>query len=114
MEEMAKHGEVGRAAMMGGMDRKTAGKYIAAGKLPSEMRAPRDWRTRKDPFEADWPEIAEKLKNDPGLEAKTIFDELLARHPDRYEEGQLRTRPIQTRSGRSGSESLARNAAPEP
>ena len=41
MEEMSKHGKVGVAAMKAGMDRKTARKYVAAGKLPSEMKAPR-------------------------------------------------------------------------
>ncbi len=50
MEEMSKHGKKGLAAMKAGMDRKTARKYVEAGKLPSEMRAPRDWRTRDDPF----------------------------------------------------------------
>jgi len=49
MEEIAKHGEVERAAMHADMDPKTARKYIKAGKLPSEMTAPRDWRTREDP-----------------------------------------------------------------
>jgi len=38
MEEMSKHGRIGRAAMKADMDRKTARKYVAAGKLPSEMK----------------------------------------------------------------------------
>jgi hypothetical protein len=46
MEEMSKHGEVGRAANRADMDRKTARRYIATGKLPSEMEAARDWLTR--------------------------------------------------------------------
>jgi molybdenum-dependent DNA-binding transcriptional regulator ModE len=53
MEEMNKHGAIGQAAMKAGMDRKTARKYVAAGKLPSEMQTPREWRTRPDPFEDD-------------------------------------------------------------
>ena len=57
MEEMSKHGEIGRAAMKAGMDRKTGRKSVAAGTLPSAMVKPRDWRTRPDPFEAHWPEI---------------------------------------------------------
>jgi len=36
--------------MKAGMDRKTARKYINAGKLPSEMNKPHTWRTREDPF----------------------------------------------------------------
>jgi len=41
MEEMSKNGQIGQAAMKAGMDRKTARRYITAGKLPSEMREPR-------------------------------------------------------------------------
>lgn len=91
MEELSKHGKTGIASMRAGMDRKTGAKYRKAGKLPSEMKAPRTWRTRPDPFEKDWPEIAARLEAAPELEAKTLFEDLLARKPDRYEEGQLRT-----------------------
>ena len=31
MEEMSKHGQIGRAALKADMDRKTARKYVAAG-----------------------------------------------------------------------------------
>ena len=91
MEEMSKHGQVGKAAMMANMDRKTARKHIAAGRLPSETVEPRDWRTRKDPFEHDWDEVAQLLAATPELEAKTLFEVLSERHPERYHEGQLRT-----------------------
>jgi hypothetical protein len=91
MEEMAKKDAVGLAAMKADMDRKTARKYLQAGKLPSEMKAPRDWRTRPDPFEEDWPEVEQLLRDTPGLEAKTVFELLSERHPGRYQEGQLRT-----------------------
>ena len=37
MEEMTKHGKLGRAAMKAGMDRKMARKYVGAGRLPSEL-----------------------------------------------------------------------------
>jgi len=91
MEEMSKQGQVGVAAMKAGMDRKTARKYIAAGKLPSEMVSSRHWRTRQDPFSEDWPALAERLRETPELEAKTLFEQLVEQHPDRYEPGQLRT-----------------------
>lgn len=91
MEEMSKHGQMGQAAMKADMDRKTARKYVAAGKLPSELKQPRDWRTRPDPFEAHWPEIEAKLRDTPEFEAKTLFDVLQQQHPGRYEDGQLRT-----------------------
>ena len=50
MEEMTKHGEIGLAAMRAGVDRKTARKYARSGKLPSELVAPRSWRTHEDAF----------------------------------------------------------------
>jgi hypothetical protein len=91
MEEMSKHGHIGRAAMKADMDRKTARRYVASGKLPSEKATTREWRTRQDPFEAHWPEIEERLRLTPELEAKTLFDLLQEQHPERYEDGQLRT-----------------------
>lgn len=91
MEEMSKHGRLGVAAMRAGMDRKTARKYVREGQLPSMLAQPRDWRTRPDPFAAVWLELAARLKDAPGLEAKTLFEDLLTRHPGEYEPGQLRT-----------------------
>ena len=91
MEEMSKHGQIGQAAMKADMDRKTARKYVAAGKSPSELKQPRDWRTRPDPFEAHWPEIEARLQETPEFEAKTLFGLLQQQHPGRYEDGQLRT-----------------------
>jgi hypothetical protein len=91
MEEMSKHGETGHAAMLADMDRKTARKYIRAGKLPSEMVAPRTWCTREDPFAKDKVEIEAQLADAPELEAKTIFVALMEKYPGRYEPGQLRT-----------------------
>ena len=91
MEEMSKHGRIGDAAMRAGMHRETARKYVAAGELPSTMVAPRDWRTRPDPFEEHWPAIEARLRATPELEAKTLFELLQEEHPDRYDAGQLRT-----------------------
>ena len=91
MEEMQKHGGIGRAAMRAGMDRKTARKYVRAGKLPSELRTPHTWRTRDDPFAGDWPTVVAMLEEAPELEATTLFDHLLARNPEAYTPGQLRT-----------------------
>jgi hypothetical protein len=91
MEEMTKHGEIGRAAMVADMDRKTGRKYVEARRLPSEMVAPRGWRTREDPFTADWSEIVGLLEGAPELDAKTIFDALVEKYAGRYEPGQLRT-----------------------
>jgi hypothetical protein len=91
MEEMRKDGRLGRAALRAGMHRNTARRYVEAGKLPSELREPRSWRTREDPFTEDWPWIVERLEAAPELEAKALFEHLVTAEPDRYQEGQLRT-----------------------
>lgn len=89
--EMTKSGSVGTAAARAGMCRNTATKYLKTDKMPSELTEVRDWRTRDDPFEKDWERVVERLREAPGLEAKTLFDELLEQHSDRYQAGQLRT-----------------------
>ena len=92
MEEMKKHGRVGRAAVKADMDRKTARKYIREAKLPSELMQPRTWRTRENPFSHDdWTAIASRLEETPELEAKTLFEWLAERRPGVYTPGQLRT-----------------------
>ncbi|MFQ5745044.1 MAG: IS21 family transposase [Acidobacteriota bacterium] len=91
MEEMQRHGAMALAAMRAGMDRKTARKYVRAGKLPSELRRAHTWRTREDPFADDWPKLEAMLGEAPELEAKTLFDHLVGLKPDAYEAGQLRT-----------------------
>lgn len=101
MEELKKHGKTGLAAARAGLDRKTAAKYRDAGKLPSEMKAPRNWRTREDPFEEVWPVIRSKLVDAPELEAKTLFEWLQAEHPDVFGEGQLRTLQRRVRDWRA-------------
>ena len=91
MEEMAKHGELGLAAMRAGMDRTTARKYLRAGKPPSELQCPRTWRTRPDPFAEDWLDIELRLAQAPELEGLALFEDLMRRCPGRYQEGQVRT-----------------------
>jgi hypothetical protein len=92
MEEMTKHGNQERAAMKADMDRKTARVYIKEGKLPSEKRTERTWRTRKDPLgEDDWAWVEQFLQVTPEVEAKTLFEFLCELKPDRYNPGQLRT-----------------------
>jgi transposase InsO family protein len=91
MEEMSKHGQIGRASMLASMDRKTGRKYVKSGRLPSQMNEERTWRTREDPFSADWSEIVEKLRDCPEFEAKTLFEWLLKEKVGAYQEGQLRT-----------------------
>lgn len=80
-----------KAAMKTAMDPRTLRKYVKLGRLPSQ-RERRHWRTRKDPFDAEHVAWAYALwRDEPSLEAKTLFDALRERHPDCYAEGQLRT-----------------------
>jgi len=71
--------------------RKTVARYEQLGKLPSELKEPRQYRTRQDPFADDWPQVEEMLRDAPELEAKTLFEWLCERNPGKYQEGQLRT-----------------------
>lgn len=71
--------------------RKTAAKYERLGKLPSELRKPRTYRTRPDPFADDWEMVETMLEAAPELEAKMLFEWLSEQRLDKYQEGQLRT-----------------------
>jgi hypothetical protein len=92
MVEYEKHGKTGRASMMAGMDRSTGRKYLREGVLPSQnSQVDRSYRTRKDPFEADWTRVSTMLRDAPGLESKALFGWLQEQYPGRYEPGQLRS-----------------------
>jgi hypothetical protein len=79
------------AAARAGMSVKTARKYERAGRLPSQLKQPRTWRTRPNPFEEDWPWVVEQLQRDPALQGATLFAELCQRHPGKYRPTQVRT-----------------------
>lgn len=88
--------------------RKTVRKYERLGKMPSEIKKPREYRTRQDPFETHWLEVAGMLKNAPELEAKALFEWLCEQHPEAFQEGQLRTfqRRVSAWRGLNGSQIL--------
>jgi hypothetical protein len=79
------------AAAKAGMDEKTARKYLKLGKLPSQLKMPRTYRTRPDPFETTWSEVKSFLELNPGLEAMTLFGYLQRQYPGKFSDGQLRT-----------------------
>lgn len=79
------------AAAKAGMDLKTARKYLQSGTMPGEERLDRAWRTRPDPFAEVWDEGQAEKEFNPGLEAKTLFEEMQRRYPGRFTDGQLRT-----------------------
>jgi len=79
-----------QAADKAGVDVKTARKYRDSDPLPSQRRVPHTWRTREDPFQDVWLELVEQLRLNPGLQAKTLFDDLQRRYPGRFPDVQLR------------------------
>jgi hypothetical protein len=92
LSQLAADSTLCNAAMRSGMDEKTARKYRDLGLFPSELGSgPRTWRTRPDPFAAVWDEVAEQLKQAPGLQAKTLLKWLQERRPGQFEDGQLRS-----------------------
>jgi hypothetical protein len=66
-------------AAKAGMGEKAARKYLRSGLLPSQMKQTRDWRTREDPFADVWNEEEAMIKEAPGLEALTVFQDLQKR-----------------------------------
>ena len=91
------------AAAAAGMSVRTARKW-ETGPLPSETKGSRTWRTRPDPFEGVWAEdVVPLLEADTRgeLQAQTILDELMARHPERFTRGQLRTLQRRVREWRA-------------
>ena len=89
---------VGRAAMKSGMHRNTARRHLSRGLLPSDRAEPRAYRTRADPFVEHWEEVVALLREQPGLEAKTLFGVLREKYVGQYEDGQLRTLQRRVRS----------------
>ena len=80
-----------QAADLAGMSVKTARKYLKSGVLPSQCRPIHDWSTHPDPFAQDWSWVEDFLKNNPGLEAKSLFEALQHKYHGKYQDGQLRT-----------------------
>ena len=79
-----------QAADKAGVDEKTARKYRDSDPLPSQRRLPHTWRTREDPFQDVWPQLVDQLRLNPGLQAKTLFDDLQRRFPGQFPDVQLR------------------------
>lgn len=74
-----------------GMSVRTVRTYERAGRLPSQLKQPRTYQTRPNPFADEWPWVTAELARDPALQATTLFALLCDRHPGRYQAMQLRT-----------------------
>lgn len=91
MEALGKGKTLAEAAAKAGMSENTARRWRDMGKMPDEVTRERNYRTREDPFEDVWDETFELLEDNPGLEAKTIFEYFQRKYPGRFQDGQLRT-----------------------
>ena len=91
------------AAAAAAMSERTARTW-QEGRLPSQTKTPRDWRTRPDPFTEVWDtDVVPLLEADETgrLEAKTIVEVLGQRYPGQYGEAQLRTMQRRVRHWRA-------------
>lgn len=91
MKEYNASGVLAHAAMKADVDPKTARRYIRAGMGPQEMKPQHTWRTRADPLEAIWREAERMLEETPELEAKLLFEHLIASRPGAVDGRALRT-----------------------
>lgn len=86
-----------------GSDGQTLGGDQRTGRMyrrTKRRRVPHTWRTRKDPFEAVWPELKQRLEEHPEMTANALFKELQGRYPGQYTEGQFRTLQRRVRAWR--------------
>jgi len=82
MKERSKGRSQEQAAVKANIkSRKTVAKYEHLGQLPNQLKQPRTYRTRQDPFERDWPQLEQMLQAAPELEATTLFEWLCDQHP---------------------------------
>src|SRR5438093_7889856 len=91
LRERAKGRTQEQAAARAGMSVRTARSDERRGRLPSQVKQPRAYRTRPNPFAAGWPWVVAQLERDAALQATTLFALLCTLHPGRDQEGQLRT-----------------------
>lgn len=91
MQQRSKGKTQVQAANRAGMSERTARKYEKVAKLPSQIKQPRQYRTRTNPFEQDWDWVVEQLQADPALQATTLFTLLSQKFPGRYLPAQVRT-----------------------
>jgi transposase InsO family protein len=89
------------AAARMGISVRSARRVEKAEALPSQ-RGPRPWRTRVDPLAGVWDtELVPLLEAKPGLQGRTLFEELQRRHGERFGDGVLRTLQRRVRAWRA-------------
>ena len=70
-----------------------------AASRPEKVRAPRTWRTRRDPFEGVWCDVRVFLQKDPDAIAVALLERLQSTYPDRFRRAHLRTLQGECRNG---------------
>jgi hypothetical protein len=89
---MSQGKKLSSAAQRADMCENTARKYMKHRKLPSENKKIRTYRTHADVFSEVWPELVQFLEINASIEAKTLFEYLVSKYPDKgFQPGQLRT-----------------------
>ena len=108
MKQNQSENHIGQSAIKAGIDRKTAAKYLKGAPGPEEQSqaGKRCWRTHPDAFAQVWPGVEEMLFREPELQAKVIFEELLAKEPGKFAVGQRRSfeRRVRAWKRRHGTE----------
>ncbi len=69
----------------------TKSRYYHTGGTTDRRKAPRTWRTRKDPFEHVWDEVRLRLELVPEITATSIIEWLMRKYPGQFTLGQTRT-----------------------
>lgn len=91
-KSMSEGKKLSKSAERADMCANTARRYLRSNILPSDLKESRNYRTHEDIFSGIWEEVTELLSNNPSLEAKTLFEYILDRYPEKgFESGQLRT-----------------------
>jgi len=103
IRERAKGKTQEQAAARAGMSVRTVRTYERLDKLPSQLKQPRAYRTRPDPFAEDWPWIEAELTRDPALQGATLFALACERRPGHYRPTQIRTLQRQIAAWRAQS-----------
>lgn len=89
------------AAARMGISVRSARRIEKADGLPSQQGG-RRWRTRTDPLAGVWDEeVVPLLEAEPGLQGRTLLEELQRRHGDAYGDGILRTLQRRMRAWRA-------------
>ncbi|MGZ8955507.1 MAG: integrase catalytic domain-containing protein, partial [Methylovulum sp.] len=90
-------------------EKSTVSRYYRTSRITNFRKAPRTWRTRKDPFEKVWDEIRLRLELMPETTAKEIIAWLMGKYPNQYVTGQTRTLQRRIAEWRQTQQSLEQN-----